>query len=95
MKEIVLNGSGWKTKDDFYSAFLAEIGAPDWHGHNLDALHDSIGGRGINKFEPPFTVRIHGTSAMSLESKQMVERFQQLIVDLRQEGIQVAIQMLP
>lgn len=94
MKEIVLNGSTWKTENDFYVAFLAAVGAPVWHGHNLDALNDSIGSGGINKIEPPFTVAISGVPLMSLEAKRMVDRFQQLISDLRQRGIQVAIQIL-
>ena len=42
MPDIVISAAGWKTADDFYIAFLAAVEAPAWHGHNLDALWDSI-----------------------------------------------------
>lgn len=93
MKEILLDGAAWKTKDDFYTAFLSAVGAPDWHGHNLDALNDSIGVGNINEVNPPFLVKIRGSASMKSEAKQMVERFQQLIQDLEGKGINVAIQV--
>ena len=44
MTELVLNGADWTTKDDVYDAFFCAVGAPEWHGRNLDALADSIRG---------------------------------------------------
>ena len=38
VKELVLNGADWATIEDVYNAFFRAVGAPEWHGHNLDAL---------------------------------------------------------
>jgi RNAse (barnase) inhibitor barstar len=65
MKFIRLDASQWQSADDFYSALLPELGAPTWHGRNLDALHDSLAG-GINRTDPPLTIEI--TSAEQLSS---------------------------
>lgn len=48
MPTSVPDGVRWNTAEDFYDAFLEAVGAPSWHGHNLDALYDSIGGDDIN-----------------------------------------------
>lgn len=42
MRVIDLDGSGWGRPDDFYDALLPELGAPEWHGHNPNALNDSV-----------------------------------------------------
>jgi RNAse (barnase) inhibitor barstar len=43
-RELVLNGADWATEDDVYDAFFHVVGAPEWHGRNLDPLADSIAG---------------------------------------------------
>jgi len=93
MKVIHVDGAAWKTKDDFFAAFLSAVGAPDWHGHNLNALNDSIGAGGINEINPPFLIKIRGSTGMKPEAKQMVETFQQLVRNLKAEGIDVAVQV--
>lgn len=60
MKAILLDGAQWRSTDDFFAALLPKLGAPSWHGHNLDALYDSLSG-GINELEPPFTVTVCNT----------------------------------
>ncbi len=89
MKEILLAGSGWKSDEDFYDAFFAAVGAPKWHGRNLDALSDSIGAGSINQVEVPYVIRIAGVESMSLEARQFLERFRTLIDGLKAEGIEV------
>lgn len=69
MTEITLDGAEWKTAADFYIAFLAAVQAPDWHGHNLDALWDSITGADINGRNLPYIIHILGTRKMSPEAK--------------------------
>ena len=51
MRQIILDALGWKEKDDFYGDLLPSLGAPNWHGRNLDALNDSIRGDDIKKDE--------------------------------------------
>jgi RNAse (barnase) inhibitor barstar len=64
MRTIVLDASKWRTVIDFYRALLPTIGAPEWHGTNINALVDSMIVGGINTLEPPYTVKVVGTSAL-------------------------------
>lgn len=80
MKVIALDGSGWRSPDDFYDALLPELGAPDWHGRNLDALHDSLSG-GINRLDPPFAVVIQGAGGLSPEMRAFLAKVSILFED--------------
>jgi RNAse (barnase) inhibitor barstar len=60
MKIIRLDASAWRSQNDFYSALLPELGAPAWHGRNLDALEESLRDGDINAVEPPFRVVVTG-----------------------------------
>ena len=42
MKELTLDGAGWRSKDDVYSAFFHAVGAPRYNGMNFDALNDRV-----------------------------------------------------
>ena len=64
MHIIDLDATDWKTPDDFYSALLPELGAPEWHGHNPNALNDSVIWGGINEVNPPLMIRVHHLSAV-------------------------------
>lgn len=87
--EIALTGANWKTKDDFYASLLSALGAPDWHGHNLDALWDSITGGDINQVNLPLSIRITGIDSMSQECKELVQRFVSMISDAQAEGFSI------
>ncbi len=95
MVEIRLDGQLWKTKDDFYGAFLAAVGAPESHGRNLDALWDSITGGQVNAREIPYCVVINGLSHMGSEAAQMVQQFQELIEEAKRDGYPVEILVGP
>jgi RNAse (barnase) inhibitor barstar len=49
MRELILNGADWATKDDVHEAFFRVFAAPECHERNLDALADSIRGGSINQ----------------------------------------------
>ena len=89
---IILAAAGWNTTDEFYTAFFDAIGAPSWHGRNLDALWDSITSGGINRVNPPFRIRMSGLRQTSAECRQLIDRFAQLIEEAKAEGINVDIQ---
>lgn len=59
MKKIALDATGCQTPDDFYRILLPALKAPDWHGHNLDALWDGITG-GLKGIRPPFMIEVAG-----------------------------------
>ena len=91
MKELSLSGSTWQTTNDFYTAFFAAVGAPDWHGRNLNALSDSIGTGGINIIETPYAIKITGLNQMSSEARELVVQFRILINELQAEGVAVSM----
>lgn len=85
MKVISLDASGWRSPDDFYFAILPEVGAPAWHGRNLDALDDSLGGGGINALEPPFRVVIEGAKELPEPMQRFLSDVEQLFARVRAE----------
>ena len=93
MPTLVLDGARWKTAEDFYDAFLEAVGAPSWHGHNFNALRDSIAVGEINAVSLPYDIVVLGTSRMSEPVLAMVKLFRDLIEDLRLEGTRVSIEL--
>ena len=41
-REITLDAATWREFRDIYAALLPAMGAPDWHGPNLDAVYDAL-----------------------------------------------------
>ena len=71
MKIVALDGSAWAAPLDFYDALLRGLGAPKWHGLNINALVDSmIYHDEINKIAPPFRVTITGLSSASAKAQE-------------------------
>ena len=85
MKVITLDASGWRSADDFYSALLPQLGAPAWHGRNLDALDDSLGVGGINALEPPFRVEIAGAGKLPEAMQRFLTDVERVFADVRAE----------
>ncbi len=95
MIDIVISAAELKTPDDFYVAFLSAVGAPPWHGHNLDALWDSIVTGSINRIEPPNQVRITEIDRTSDACKQLIDRFVSLIEEVKVNGTRVEVSYEP
>jgi RNAse (barnase) inhibitor barstar len=89
--EIHLDGRSWQSVDDFYVAYLRAVGAPEWHGHNLDALWDSLTGGDVNERKLPLRIHITGLDEMGLDARQMTERFANLVKQARDEGHQIEL----
>lgn len=93
MRELILNGADWATKDDVYKAFFRVVGAPEWHGRNLDALADSIRGGSINQVEVPYRLVIMRYGMIGPNAKPMAGRFISLVHELAAEGCPVDIRV--
>ena len=87
--EITLDGSRWRTEDDFYDALLAALGSPEGHGRNLDALADSLGGGDLNRVNPPLSITIIGSQRMGTEAERVARRFLELCEALAEDGVAV------
>ena len=93
MKVIRLDASTWRTADDFYAALLRELGAPSWHGRNLDALHDSLLG-GINEVQPPFAVELERTAEVSADMADFLASVVAVFEDARRDfGADVSVRL--
>jgi RNAse (barnase) inhibitor barstar len=95
MHEIVLDGSSWRSVEDFYAALLPALGAPDWHGRNLDALNDSLRSQDLNQVNPPLAITISGIYAMSPDAERVVRRFAELADALAAEGTEISVEIAP
>lgn len=93
MREIIIDARNWATSDDLYDAFLSAVGAPSWHGHNFNALRDSICGGQINKIEVPYLVKIKNFSSIGQGARSAAQNFVQLIKELHNSGCPVDIEV--
>ena len=93
MPTLFLDGARWQTAEDFYDAFLRAVGAPSWHGHNFNALRDSIAVGDINAVSLLYDIVVHDTSRMSESALAIVRQFRELIEDLRSAGTRVSIEL--
>lgn len=89
--ELVLNGAEWTTRDDVYDSFFRAVGAPNWHGRNLDALRDSIATGSINAVEVPYRLVIQNFDNIAPSARQMANDFVNLIHELATDGCPVEI----
>lgn len=93
MTELILNGADWATRDDVYDAFFRAVGAPEWHGRNLDALADSIRGGSINQVEVPYRLVIKSYESVGPDAKPMADSLINLVHELAAEGCPVEIRV--
>lgn len=93
MKELILDGTSWTTRDDVYDAFFRAVGAPEWHGRNFNALRDSISTGSINQVEVPYRLVIKNYDRIRSAAKTMADDFIDLIHELAAEGCRVEIRV--
>jgi RNAse (barnase) inhibitor barstar len=71
--------------------FFRAVGAPEWHGRNLDALNDSIAGGQINAIEIPYRLVIQNGNCVGDGAIKMMNEFVALIRDIAARGFPVDI----
>ena len=95
VKKIIVDAAGWFEPVHFYRVVLPLLGAPGWHGHNLDALWDSVTSN-INDVQPPYTLIIKNSSQMSGEMTHFLSEVRSLFQQARDErGITVELRIEP
>jgi RNAse (barnase) inhibitor barstar len=95
MRDIVLDGSNWRSVEDFYAALLPALGAPDSHGRSLDALNDSLRGAGPSEVNPPLAITISGIYSMAPDVERVVRSFAELADALAAEGTEISVEIAP
>ena len=88
MNVIRLDARGWQVREDLWDALLPALGAPDWHGHSLDALFDSFVA-GLNRVAPPLTVEIAGLARAPAALVAYATRIREVFDDAAVETGQV------
>jgi Barstar (barnase inhibitor) len=61
------------TIDDFYVGILNILGSPEWHGHSVNALIDSICYGGVNTISPPFLIKLENFENIPEPHKSMIK----------------------
>lgn len=87
--QIVLSADNWTTPDDIYVALLSSLKAPQDHGHNLDALWDSLTGSNINGVNPPFSILVTGIHVLPEDCKTLLIKIKQMISEANDAGVEV------
>ena len=91
MRELILDGATWNSKDDVYDSFFGVVGAPSWHGRNFDALNDSIAAGSINDIEVPYRLIIRNFDLVGTGAREIASDFVNLIRELATRGIPVEV----
>lgn len=80
---IRLDAAHWREVDDLYNALLAALGAPQWHGRNLNALEESLADDDINKVRQPFSIEVASADRASPIVRRALDGLADLVRDLR------------
>jgi RNAse (barnase) inhibitor barstar len=89
--EMAMDGAIWNSNDDIYDAFFSVVGAPSWHGRNLDALNDSIANGQINEVEVPYRLVLVNFALIGASAKKVASDFVDLIREIAARGVPVEI----
>lgn len=93
MRDLLLDASTWRGKDDIYDSFFRAVGAPEWHGRNFNALRDSIAAGSINEIEVPYRLVVTNYRLADPNAIAIAEHFFSLIRELAAEGVPVALEV--
>jgi RNAse (barnase) inhibitor barstar len=94
VRRIELDAAGWRVEADLWNALLSSLGAPAWHGHNYDALWETITevadyGRAedqaINSVQPPFEIIVIDTGSLTPLLAQRLEDISKLLEEAKAE----------
>lgn len=89
MKYLNIDASQCTSVGDFYDLLMKAIGAPEGHGSGPDAFNDSMIWGGMNSVEPPYTVRISGTTALADDVKSAISEVVESLKDGRRDHIEL------
>lgn len=103
VRRFELDASRWKTEDDLWQALLACLGAPAWHGHNYDALWETVTeaadfglrDRMINHVQAPFEIIVMNASRLGPHLASRLQGIAKVFGDARAEyGLVVGLRQV-
>jgi hypothetical protein len=89
MRVIDLDATGWRDVLDYYAALRSALGSPDWHGASANAWIDSMVYGDINRVEPPYLIRITGTSKCPSAVREEIDLLAENIREAREEKLRL------
>jgi RNAse (barnase) inhibitor barstar len=75
-----LDARGWYSREAMWRALLDALGAPEWHGHSLDALYDSLVS-GLDRVRPPLLVELVGAAECPAALVAYLTRVREVFAD--------------
>ena len=84
--KIFIDWKAISTEGEYYNSLLEQLKAPDWHGHNLDALADSLINGDINGVEPPFCIINLNVQEVSAELTPFFQKVGGIYSEARDSG---------
>jgi hypothetical protein len=91
--ELLLDAAGWQNANDVYDGFFHAVGAPSWHGRNLNALNDSIATGNINRTDVPYRIIIRNAASMGGVAATLVSDFKDLVGEIQGRGCPVEMRI--
>jgi RNAse (barnase) inhibitor barstar len=85
MKQITVDLTTAVSLDDLYDLLLKSLNAPEWHGHNLNALWESIAYQENGLTEPPYELVLSGVGQLSLELQEKLKIICEVFDQARKE----------
>lgn len=87
MRTIEIDGSDWREATDFLSALKEVLGSPHWHGDSPAAFIDSMVWGGVNALEPPYEIKIKGTSHIPSDVKDYIDLIARALTEARKDQL--------
>ena len=87
MKQIVIKGDLLFSKEDLYQVFADGLALPEWHGHNLDALWDTL-----SVWSEPLQIIVEYQELLLAVLGQYGHNFLDLLDDVAAENINIIVQ---
>ena len=84
MLVIELDASNWHDVNEYYDALKGSLGSCEGHGSSPAAWVDSMIYGGMNNIEPPYLIRLTGTSRCPLALKQHIHLLADVIREARE-----------
>ncbi|MFB2532258.1 barstar family protein [Paracoccus sp. p4-l81] len=91
MDQVTFHACDWAGPEQVYGDLLDWLGAPAWHGRNLDALWDGLTG-GLHRRGPPYAIRVTGISAATPQVAALLADMVRLFDAARADhGLEIAL----
>jgi RNAse (barnase) inhibitor barstar len=94
MQRIRIDTTNCRDATGFYTVLLQALRAPAWHGHNMDALWDSLVGGDVIGAGPPLMIEIDMPPGTPTKVRRLADRFAALCLEARSaQGVEVSVRI--